>query len=144
MVLARWVSYVNPAFHYDIRGIHIHHYTYGIFMLAVAGYLALALKGRRATLWIALLYGWGLGFTFDEMGIWLNSSIAQSAAWDKSGVIAGTLALTVSTLISVLLKKLPPAKETEATGPATGVAEPENVRFTKGTIDLVAAQEKDS
>src|SRR5215470_5110645 len=111
VVLARWVSYVNPAFHYNIDGIHIHHYTYGIFMLTIAGYLALVLKGSRATFWIALLYGWGAGFTFDEMGIWLNSSTGQSTRWDKAGVIIGLLALTVSALLSVLLKKVPAAKE---------------------------------
>jgi len=36
--------------------MHIHHYVYGIFILTVAGNLALIFKSERATLWIALLY----------------------------------------------------------------------------------------
>ena len=59
---ARWVSHVNPAFHYNIHGIHIHHYMYGIFMITVAGYCGLVFKSPKATFWIALLFGWGAGF----------------------------------------------------------------------------------
>lgn len=135
VLLARWVSYVNPAFHYNIGGIHIHHYTYGIFILTVAGYLALALKGRRGTFWIALLYGWGMGFTFDEMGMWLNSSIPRGAGWDRAGLILGTLALIVSALLSVLLKKVPAAKETAAASDSSP--------FAQRTIDLLAAEGED-
>jgi len=39
---ARLVSHANPAFNYNIRGMHIHHYMYGIFMITFAGYCALA------------------------------------------------------------------------------------------------------
>jgi hypothetical protein len=142
VAFARWVSYVRPAFHYNIGGIHIHHYTYGIFMLTVAGYFALVLKGPRATFWIALLYGWGAGFTFDEMGMWLNSSIDQSARWEKAGVFFGALALMVSVLLSVLLRKQPTGEQTKSMAPA-GRTDNQNARFRKGSIDLLTAPEEE-
>ena len=142
VVFARWVSYVRPAFHYNIGGIHIHHYTYGIFMLTVAGYFALVLKGPRATFWIALLYGWGAGFTFDEMGMWLNSSVDQSARWDKAGVFFGALALMLSVLLSVLLRKQPAGQQT-VPEVAVRLMDNQKARFGKGSIDLLAAPEQD-
>ena len=54
---ARLFSLVLPWVHWEpIPGMHIHHYVYGIFILTVAGNLALIFKSERATLWIALLY----------------------------------------------------------------------------------------
>jgi hypothetical protein len=132
IVLARWVSYVEPGFHYNIDGIHIHHYTYGIFMLIIAGYLALALKGPRATFWIALLYGWGAGFIFDEMGMWLNSSIGPAGRWNRTGVFVGTTALIASFLLAAFLDKQPVHDQTDST-----------VSVRKAGIELLAAPEEE-
>lgn len=131
IVLARWVSYAKPDFHYSVSGIHIHHYTYGIFMLIVAGYLALVFKGPQATFWIALLYGWGAGFIFDEMGMWLNSSIGQSGRWNRTGLFVGAAALIASFLLGVLLKQ-----------PATDQAQ-ERVPERETGIELLAAPEEE-
>jgi hypothetical protein len=139
---ARWVSYVNPAFHYNIGGMHIHHYMYGIFMLTVAGYFALVFKGPRATFWIALLYGWGAGFTFDEMRMWLNSSVNQSLRWDREGVIIGISALSVIGTLSIALKRKREASRTEPEIFDRSLGR-ENDRLDNGTIDILAAQEED-
>src|SRR3989338_9828318 len=42
-------------------GLQVHHYTYGIFILFVAGYLGLVAKQARAKFWVALLLGFGFG-----------------------------------------------------------------------------------
>src|SRR5712691_7393846 len=53
---ARLFSLVLPRVHWEpVPGMHIHHYVYGIFILTIAGYLALIFKSDRASLWIALL-----------------------------------------------------------------------------------------
>lgn len=53
-----------------IRGVHIHHFAFGIFFLAIAGFIAIAWqKYLKKT---AIIYGMGLGLTFDEFGIWLH------------------------------------------------------------------------
>lgn len=60
-----------PAFRLLVKGIHIHHLSYGIIVLAIVGYWALINKKDRNRIRIAKLYGIGLGLTFDEFGMWL-------------------------------------------------------------------------
>ncbi|MFA7169499.1 MAG: hypothetical protein WC178_01465 [Candidatus Paceibacterota bacterium] len=55
-----------------IRGYHIHHLNYGIFIMAIAGFLALVFQEEKNRLKIGVLYGLGLGLTFDEFGMWLR------------------------------------------------------------------------
>lgn len=55
-----------------IRGYHIHHLNYGIFILAIAGLLALFFISTKNRLRIGGLYGVGLALTFDEFGMWLK------------------------------------------------------------------------
>src|SRR5262245_26427412 len=46
---ARLFSLLLPRVHWEpVPGMHIHHYVYGIFILALAGYLALLFRGDRA------------------------------------------------------------------------------------------------
>ncbi len=55
-----------------IRGVHVHHLNFGIVILSLVGYLALydvrPIVHRR----LAILYGIGLGLTFDEFALWLK------------------------------------------------------------------------
>ena len=111
-------------------------------MLTVAGYFALVFKGPRATFWIALLYGWGAGFTFDEMGMWLNSSINSSLRWDYKGLTIGILALMVTGLFSIALSKKPEVWRTEP-NIIDNRLEQENNRLDKTTSDVFATQQED-
>jgi len=99
---ARLFSLVLPWVHWEpIPGMHIHHYVYGIFILTVAGYLALIFKSERATPWIALLYGLGVGLTFDEFGMWLNPPFQRGVRWSTNGfaIVIGALVLGALTPI---------------------------------------------
>lgn len=103
---ARLFSVILPWFHWEpIPGMHIHHYVYGIFILTVAGYLALVFKGDRATLWIALLYGLGVGLTFDEFGMWLNPPFQRGVRWSTSGLAIVVVALVLAALTPVLYRR---------------------------------------
>jgi hypothetical protein len=55
-----------------IKGYHIHHLNYGIFIMAITGFLALVFQDEKDRLKIGALYGIGLGLTFDEFGMWLR------------------------------------------------------------------------
>lgn len=55
-----------------IKGYHIHHLNYGIFILAITGLLALFFLNTKNRLKIGALYGIGLALTFDEFGMWLK------------------------------------------------------------------------
>jgi hypothetical protein len=103
---ARVFSLVLPRVHWEpVPGMHIHHYVYGIFILTVAGYLALIFKGSRATIWIGLLYGLGVGLTFDEFGMWMNPPFIRGVRWNTSGLTIVALALGLLALLPVLLRR---------------------------------------
>src|SRR3990167_7367729 len=64
---ARIFSHFIPQFYIEwVPGLRVHHYTYGFFILAAAGYLALVHHGPKVNYWIAMLFGMGLGLAMDE------------------------------------------------------------------------------
>lgn len=71
-IFARLLVYFNPALFINIRGTHVHHLTYGIFILAISGYLALIAPSVHFRPPIAALFGVGLALSFDEFGMWLH------------------------------------------------------------------------
>jgi len=100
---ARLFSLVLPWVHWEpIPGLHIHHYVYGIFILTAAGYLALVFKSHRATFWIALLYGLGVGLTFDEFGMWLNPPFQRGVRWSTNGLTIVIVALVMAALAPMI------------------------------------------
>jgi hypothetical protein len=103
---ARIFSMFLPRVHWEpVHGMHIHHYVYGIFILAIAGYLALIFRSDGATPWITLLYGLGVGLTFDEFGMWLNP-VFRGGRWNRSGIgIVVVALLFVGLLIPRLFRK---------------------------------------
>ena len=103
---ARLFSLVLPWVHWEpIPGMHIHHYVYGIFILTVAGYLALIFRSERATLWIALLYGLGVGLTFDEFGMWLNPPFQRGVRWSTNGLAIVIGALVLGALTPIIYRR---------------------------------------
>ncbi|MBU1148473.1 hypothetical protein KKI23_00100, partial [Patescibacteria group bacterium] len=64
---------------------HVHHFAYGIFVLAISGYLALIFDGPRAKYLISLLHGFALGLTFDEYWFWIRLSDDDPARWSYDG-----------------------------------------------------------
>lgn len=79
-VAARLIVYavmnqLIPDLFLYVRGVHIHHFTYGVVILAVAG-LYLILKrpepSQSQFKWLTIAYGVGLGLTFDEFGMWIR------------------------------------------------------------------------
>jgi len=106
VVSARIFSLILPRVHWEpVPGMHIHHYVYGIFILVIAGYLALIFRKDGATPWIALLYGLGVGLTFDEFGMWLNPPF-RGGRENTSGLTIVVVALLMAGLfIPRLLRK---------------------------------------
>ena|SRR5215467_6805472 len=103
---ARLFSVFFPWVHWEpVPGMHIHHYVYGIFILAIAGYLAMIFKGERATSWIALLYGLGIGLTFDEFGMWLNPAFQRGTRWNSGGLEFVIIALFLVGLVPLVFRR---------------------------------------
>lgn len=97
---ARIFSLFFPRIHWEpVPGMHVHHYVYGIFILVIAGYLALILRNEGARPWIALLYGLGVGLTFDEFGMWLNPPFVRGVRWNTNGITIVIVGLLVAGLL---------------------------------------------
>jgi len=96
---SRLVSHVAPQlFFQPTPDLHIHHFTYGFFILAAAGYLALVFDGPRAKFWISLLFGLGLGLAMDEFGMWLRLRDDDIARWNYDGftIVVGLIFLIIA------------------------------------------------
>jgi hypothetical protein len=90
---------VIPEFHIQVGDTHVHHLNIGIFILAgMGGYLLLVRPGGRALQGAAVIYGVGLGLTFDEFGMWLHLEDVywHRASFDAVVVISGLLALVIA------------------------------------------------
>jgi hypothetical protein len=111
IVVARLLNYAYPRTHLPlVPGLRLHHYVLGIFILTMAGYLALLFKGPRATLWIALLYGLGVGLTFDEFGFWFNPprvGVPRGARWECTGILVILSFFVVTALLRHLRPRRP-------------------------------------
>ncbi len=95
LIMAHWL----PDLYLYIRGTHVHHLNYGIFLLAAVGaWLLFARPAGRARCVAALLYGVGLALTFDEFGMWLHlgGPYWQRASFDAVVVIAALLGLAAA------------------------------------------------
>jgi len=85
-----------PNLYFFLQGTHVHHLNYGIFLLsAVAGYAIFRRPAGRAADITALGYGFAMGLTFDEFGMWLHlgGSYWQRASVDAVIIVAALIAL---------------------------------------------------
>ena len=67
----------------SVGGTHIHHLVWGILLLLINGYVAIALDPSSP--WdkvVAILFGIGTGLTLDEFALWLN---LKDVYWEKEG-----------------------------------------------------------
>jgi hypothetical protein len=90
------LGHLMPDFFLTIKGVHIHHFTYGLFILVFVG-LYLILKrpelGSNSFRNITIIYGIGLGLTFDEFGMWIRLEDDYWVRQSYDAVIIVTLLL---------------------------------------------------
>jgi hypothetical protein len=90
------MSHRMPNLYFFLRGTHVHHLNYGIFLLAgVGAYLLFSIRGTQELRFAALAYGVAMALTFDEFGMWLHlgGSYWQRASVDAIILVAAVLAL---------------------------------------------------
>ena len=64
-------------------GLHIHHLFWGILLLMITGFGALASREERWHLRIAIVFGVALGLTLDEFALWLRLA---DVYWTPEGI----------------------------------------------------------
>jgi hypothetical protein len=102
-IAARLIVYLMiadklPDLYLFIKGVHIHHLNYGILILAFVGAYCL-LKNNYKKANIAVVYGIGLGLTFDEFGMWLR---LQDNYWTRTSYDA-IIMITAALMITIYL-----------------------------------------
>jgi hypothetical protein len=88
------MSHRMPNLYFFLRGTHVHHLNYGIFLLAgVGAFLLFGVRGPGQLRVAALGYGIAMALTFDEFGMWLHlgGSYWQRASVDAVIVVAAVL-----------------------------------------------------
>jgi hypothetical protein len=89
----------------QVGGTHIHHLVWGILLLLIFGYVAVAIA--PASPWreiVAVFFGIGTGLTLDEFALWLN---LKDVYWEKEGrrsIDAVIIAAAVSGLLLISLR----------------------------------------
>ena len=96
-LISRMMVYIAPNLFINLRGVHIHHLTYGIFILAIAGFLSQNLENPKWRELIAIIYGIGLALSFDEFGMWLR---LQDSYWIRQSYDA--MLIILSLLINIV------------------------------------------
>lgn len=71
-VVARTFTTFSPSTVLVSEGIHIHHFWYGIVLLAIGGWLGISYNHRETDRVAAILYGAGGGLIIDEVGLLLT------------------------------------------------------------------------
>jgi FtsH-binding integral membrane protein len=69
---ARVFASLNPSVVVETRGIHFHHFWYGLAMVEIAGWLGIALNDEKLDHYFAVVFGLGTGFIGDEVGLLLT------------------------------------------------------------------------
>lgn len=70
-LIARLLVRADPRLFLNVGGTHVHHFTYGFFILAITGYVSLVWPGRLRQV-LGVVYGIGLALATDEFGMWLH------------------------------------------------------------------------
>ncbi len=69
------LGHLFPNLFLNIRGVHVHHFTYGVLILAGLGLYLILKRPQTESVefkWLVFIYGIGLGLTFDEFGMWVR------------------------------------------------------------------------
>lgn len=73
--------------------IHIHHYMWGLLLIAVCGFLALSLEAARWHPWLAIPFGIGLALVLDEFALLLQ---LKDVYWAQQGRISVDIGVLVA------------------------------------------------
>jgi len=123
LALARGAAYaaghnIGPFHYIYIRGTHVHHLVWGIFLLLVVGFCWLIEVGTGAkgsslfaSRLMSLLYGIGAALTLDEFALWLNLEERVYWTWEGRASLDAILLFGAALLIGIwgkdFLKALP-------------------------------------
>ena len=105
-VTSRFIVYHFPDLFLLVGGVHIHHMTYGIFLLAISGLWSLNIEKKRQKVFNAVLFGAGLALSFDEFGMWIRLEDNYWIRQSYDAVVIITAILVNIVYFSIFWKKI--------------------------------------
>jgi len=96
--IARIFTSLYPATFWEAKGFHIHHFWYGLAMLAIGGWLGISIENERVNRVAAILFGAGGGLIGDEVGLLLT--LESESYWTE---ITYTVIIIFLTFMSMLI-----------------------------------------
>jgi hypothetical protein len=100
--IARIFSSINPRVVLVIAGVHIHHFWYGIAMLAIGGWIGISVENKRANRIAAILFGAGGGIIGDQAGILLT--LSAHAYWANFTYTLVIIFLAFASMLILLIR----------------------------------------
>lgn len=90
----------HGPFHYVVTssGLHVHHLFWGILLLMLTGFVALATRDPTWHLRIAIVFGVALALTLDEFAMWLRLA---DVYWSREGLESLKAAAVAAALLAV-------------------------------------------
>lgn len=99
-IVARAFTTLNPSTVLASGDYHIHHFWYGLAMLAVGGWIGISLENPRTNRLAAILFGAGGGLIGDEIGLLLT----LNNYWTSVTYTAIILIITLSSIFILLFR----------------------------------------
>lgn len=100
--VARIFTSLYPSVFWEISSIHIHHFWYGLAMLAIGGWLGISVENERVNRIAAILFGSGGGLIGDEVGLLLT--LESESYWAEITYTFVILFLTFVSLVILINK----------------------------------------
>lgn len=105
-LIARALVHGYPDLFLKVHGVHVHHFTYGVFVLAIVGFISIVAKNPPARRWLALFYGVGLALAFDEFGMWLRLTNEYSLDQSEDVMVGILVFLVIAVYFTGLLRRM--------------------------------------
>lgn len=99
----RAVTTTWPSLGVVIDGVHVHHFTWGILILAVSGFWALIAQSGRQRYILACAWGVGVAFVLDEFYPLLHLNDAEELFARYDAVIYGVGFLLIAILLPAVI-----------------------------------------
>lgn len=100
--LLTWLIHVHVGGFGNITAgsVHIHHYLWGILLLAIVGALGLVEREPSWRVWMGVLFGVGLALVVDEAALLIQ---LKDVYWTGAGWVSVAIALILIGVVGSLL-----------------------------------------
>lgn len=99
-IIARTFTTLNPSTVLVSGDYHIHHFWYGIALLAIGGWLGISYQSEKIDRLAAIVFGAGGGLIGDEVGLLLT--LSAHAYWAEITYTFVIIFLTITSMLILL------------------------------------------